>query len=155
MGYRIRTEVNTMKDFKIGIISDWLRLPFQESLETCARMGADGVQLYAVEGEMAPENLTQADIRKKRCQLNDCGLEVSALCGDLGGHGFAVQQDNPYKIERSKRIVDLALELGSRIVTTHIGVIPADPFCDTYKIMQQACNELAYYANSRGAFFAV
>lgn len=144
-----------MKNLKIGVISDWLHLPFQESLETCARMGADGVQLYAVEGEMAPENLTEADVQEKRRMLRDCGLEVSALCGDLGGHGFAVRQENPYKIERSKRIVDLALELDSRIVTTHIGVIPADPFCDTYKVMQQACNELAEYASARGAFFAV
>ena len=73
-----------MATFKLGIIADWLRLPFRESLEACAKMGADGVQLYAVEGEMAPENLTGAAIAEKRRILQDCGLEVSALCGDLG-----------------------------------------------------------------------
>ena len=49
-----------MENFKIGIISDWLGLPFRESMEKCAQLGADGVQLYAVEGEMAPENMTPA-----------------------------------------------------------------------------------------------
>ena len=39
-----------MSEFSIGIIADWLRLPFEESLKTCADMGADGVQLYAVNG---------------------------------------------------------------------------------------------------------
>jgi sugar phosphate isomerase/epimerase len=125
-------EVKNMSTFKIGIIADGLRLPFRESIEKCAEMGADGVQLYAVEGEMAPENMSAADVAEKRRIIQGCGLEVSALCGDLGGHGFTVKEENRKKIEKSKRIVDLALELGSNIVTTHIGVIPADQACETY-----------------------
>ena len=144
-----------MNQFKIGIIADWLRLPFAESMEACAKMGADGVQLYAVEGEMAPENLTPSQRREKRAIIEGNGLKVSALCGDLGGHGFTRAEENLWKIERSKRIVDLALELGSNIVTTHIGVVPEDPNCATYGILQQACNELAEYANQNGAFFAI
>lgn len=122
-----------MSEFSIGIIADWLRLPFEESLKTCADMGADGVQLYAVSGEMAPENLTPAQIAEKKALLSRYGLAVSALCGDLGGHGFTRADENPGKIEKSKRIVDLALELGSHVVTTHIGVVPEDNTCDTYK----------------------
>lgn len=131
-----------MNHFQIGIISDWLRLPFEESMKKCAELGADGVQLYAVEGEMAPENMTAADIAEKRAIISGNGLTVSALCGDLGGHGFTRREENPLKIQRSKRIVDLALALGSRVVTTHIGVIPAEKN-DTYLILQEACNELA------------
>ena len=144
-----------MPTFKIGVIADGLHLPFRQSMEKCAKMGAAGVQLYAVDGEMAPENLTETDVRDKRRIIQDCGLEVSALCGDLGGHGFTLKEENPGKIERSKRIVDLARKLDSRIVTTHIGVVPADSFCETYKILQQACNELAEYAHANGAFFAI
>ena len=144
-----------MSAFKIGIISDWLNLPFKESMEKCADMGADGVQIYAVQGEMAPENLTTSLIAEKRSIIDGCGLEVSALCGDLGGHGFAIKEENKWKIEKSKRIVDLALEMGSTIVTTHIGVIPEDKLSESYQVMQQACNELAEYAQSNGAFFAI
>lgn len=144
-----------MREFPIGIIADWLRLPFAESLAKCRELGADGVQLYAVEGEMAPENQTAATIAEKRSLLKANGLEVSALCGDLGGHGFAVAAENPLKIERSKRIVDLALALDSRVITTHIGVLPANHTSDRYKIMQEACNELAMYAHENGAWFAI
>lgn len=144
-----------MKKFPIGIIADWLRLPFAQSMEACAGMGADGVQLYAVEGEMAPENLSAAARREKRAIIEGNGLKVSALCGDLGGHGFTIAEENPLKIERSKRIVDLAMELGSNIVTTHIGVVPEDTGCKTYAVLQQACNELAEYASRNGAFFAI
>ncbi len=144
-----------MSEFSIGIIADWLKLPFEESLKACAEMSADGVQLYAVSGEMAPENLTPAQIAEKKALLSRYGLTVSALCGDLGGHGFARKDENPEKIEKSKRIVDLALALDSRVVTTHIGVVPEDDTCDTYKILQEACNELAEYAHQNGAFFAI
>lgn len=144
-----------MREFPIGIIADWLRLPFAESLAKCRELGADGVQLYAVEGDMAPENQTAASIAEKRALLKENGLEVSALCGDLGGHGFAIAAENPLKIERSKRIVDLALALDSKVVTTHVGVLPADPTCDQYKVMQEACNELATYAHENGAWFAI
>ena len=140
--------------FKIGIMADSLKLGFRESIEKARELGAQGVQIYATEGEMAPENLTPALIAEKRDIILSNGLCVSALCGDLGGHGFERTEENKDKIERSKRIVDLALELGSKVVTTHIGVVP-DTKNDTYNIMQQACNELAEYADSVGASFAV
>ena len=58
-------------------------------------------------------------------------------------------------IEQSKRIMDLAVELETDVVTTHIGVIPADKTCDRYKIMQEAAFELAQYADSLHAHFAI
>ena len=42
---------------KIGIITDSFRLGLRESLKKAADLGADGVQIYAVSGEMAPEAL--------------------------------------------------------------------------------------------------
>lgn len=143
-----------MSNFSIGIMADSLKLGFADSMKKARELGADGVQIYATKGEMAPENLTPALIAEKRRIIEDNGLVVSALCGDLEGHGFQIAEDNVWKVEKSKRIVDLALELGSKIVTTHIGVIP-DEKNDTYKIMQAACNELAEYADSVGASFAV
>lgn len=144
-----------MGKFSLGVIADSLRLPFRESLEKCAALGADGVQLYAVSGEMAPEALSAADRAEKRRVIEGLGLKVSALCGDLGGHGFADPEANPAKVERSKRIVDLALDLGTNIVTTHIGVVPEDENGETYSVMRAACDELASYAHSVGAYFAI
>lgn len=143
------------KKFSIGIISDMLKMPFRESIIKCSELGAEGVQLYAVEGEMAPENTTMAAIREKRKFIEGQGLVVSAICGDLGGHGFTKAEENPTKIEKSKRIVDIALEIGTNIVTTHIGVVPEDENSKEYEVLQKACNELAEYAHNNGAFFAL
>ncbi len=140
---------------KIGVMVDSLRLPLYEGLKVCRDMGADGVQIYAVEGEMAPENMDQASRKKLKSYLDSIGLEISALCGDLGGHGFQDAEQNPIKIEKSKRILDLAAELGTNIVTTHIGIIPEEQDSPIYEAMQTACEELAVYARSMNAYFAI
>ena len=79
---------------------------------------------------------------------------MSALCGDLG-KGFGNADLNPELIEKSKRILDLAKELGTDVVTTHIGVVPKDCNHPRYRVMQDACGELARYADSVNAHFAI
>jgi len=51
--------------------------------------------------------------------------------------------------------MDLAKLFETNIVTTHIGVVPKDKNHPRYKIMQEACKELADYADSIGGHFAV
>ena len=141
-----------MKKFPIGVMLESFRLDFAQGVQKAAEVGAKGLQIYATGGDMAPENMTPASIQEKKRIISENGLVISALCGDLGG--FSHVSENPARIEKSKRILDLALELGCRIVTTHLGVIPEDPGHDRYKIMQEACSPLSEYAQSIGACLA-
>jgi len=144
-----------MYRFSIGVMNDSFRLPLREGLKKAAELGAQGVQMYAIAGEMAPENLNAQARKDLLHYMQDLGLVASALCADLGGHAFTRAQDNPAKIERSKRIVDLALDLDCRVATTHIGVIPEDVNCERYAVMAAACEELGDYAGKAGAKFAI
>jgi L-ribulose-5-phosphate 3-epimerase len=139
----------------IGIMVDSLRLGVREGLKKAKELGADGVQIYAVQGEMDPANLTPAARRELKQYVESLGLSISALCGDLGGHGFQDRLANPAKVEKSKRILDLAVELGTNVVTTHIGVVPEREDDPIYEAMQSACEELGVYAKQMGAYFAV
>ena len=143
-----------MYKFPIGVMNDSFRLPFEESLDMAAKLGAKGIQMYAVHGDHSPEGMDAAARRETLKKLKDRGLVFSALCGDLG-HGFGNKELNPELIEKSKRILDLAKDLETDIVTTHIGVVPADPNHERYKIMSEACFELSRYADSIGSHFAV
>lgn len=143
-----------MYPFPIGVILESFRLERSAAIKQAAVIGAAGIQMYATKGENAPENLNVAARRALLREVKDNGLTFSALCGDLG-KGFGDPRLNPELIEKSKRIVDLAKDLETDIVTTHIGVVPADPNHDRYKIMQDACFQLASYADSVGAHFAV
>lgn len=141
-------------DFKLGVMLESFRLPDREAIESAAKVGAQGIQMYCTKGDHAPENMTA----KKKCELLSMmeanGLVFSAICGDLG-MGFGNREKNPALIEKSKRILDLAKALGTDIVTTHIGVVPQDPAHERYKIMQEACYELSRYADSLGSHFAI
>lgn len=144
-----------MYNFKIGVLADSFKLPLKESVLMAKETGVDGLQLYATTGELSPDVLGAENRRGIRRFIEKQGLAISALCGDLGGHGFEIEHENIDKIERSKKIVDLAVDLGTDIVTTHIGVIPEDPHCERYAIMQKACGALGKYADSRGVCFAI
>lgn len=144
-----------MKRFPIGVIINSFRTDIPTSVKKAAEVGAQGIQVYATSGEMAPENLSKEKRREFLDLVKSNGLIISALCGDLGGGGFTYPEKNPEKIEKSKRILDLAKELETNVVTTHIGVVPEDKNHDRYKIMQEACHELAEYADSIDAHFAI
>ena len=133
--------------FSIGVLLESFRLPMQQAVEQARKVGVQGVQAYV-------HNLTTAQQKELYALLKDNGLKLSAVCGDLG-HGFGDPEFNPDLIERSKRILDTAKELGTDIVTTHIGVVPNDPKHPRYRIMQDACGELAQYADSINSHFAV
>ncbi len=143
-----------MYQFPIGIMLDSLRTDAAAAIKKAAELGAGGLQMYATSGEFAPENMSAQKRRELLDMVKSHGLVFSALCGDLG-QGFGNAEQNPALIEKSKRILDLAKDLETNVVTTHIGVIPSDCKHPRYAVMQTACAELSRYADSIDAHFAV
>lgn len=143
-----------MYQFPIGVMLDSFRMDTKDAIQKAVAIGAKGIQMYATNGEHAPENLSTA----QRKELLDCmksnGLVFSALCGDLG-MGFGNPEKNGMLIEKSKRILELAKDLECDIVTTHIGVVPEDTKHPRYRIMQEACGQLCRFADEMQAHFAI
>lgn len=143
-----------MYHFPIGVMLDSFHLDTRTAIEKAAGLGAKGLQMYATAGKYAPENLTGRQRKDLLDMVKSNGLVFSALCGDLG-QGFGNKDKNPELIERSKRIMELAKDLETDIITTHIGVVPADKNHERYKIMQQACYTLSRFADSLNSHFAI
>ena len=93
------------KVMKISVITHSFKASTKDSLITAGKIGLDGVQIYATVGDFSPEVLTPEDIAEYKQILKDSNLVVSALCGDMGGHGFEIAADNPERIEKTKRII--------------------------------------------------
>ena len=143
-----------MYQFPIGVLIDSFKTDMKTALDKAEKIGVKGIQVYATRGEMSPEALTPEKRKEFLKMVKDHGLVISALCGDLG-QGFSKPELNPELIEKSKRILDLAKDLETDVVTTHIGVVPADKTHPRYGIMQDACGELAKYADTLNAHFAI
>ncbi len=143
-----------MYKFPIGAILESFKLERSQAIKKANEIGVKGIQMYATEGVNSPENLNAQDRINLKREVESYGMVFSALCGDLG-MGFGNKELNPSLIEKSKRIVELAKDLGTDIITTHIGVVPSDPNHERYKIMQEACFELSKFADSMQAHFAI
>jgi L-ribulose-5-phosphate 3-epimerase len=140
---------------KIGVMVESFRAGLVGGLEAAAQVGADGVQIYATSGEMHPDNMTGDHRAQLRRRLADMGLELAALCGDFGGHGFQDAAENAKRVEDSRHVMDLAMDLGCNVVTTHIGVVPEDRSNPRYAVMAKACEQLGRHGQSLGATFAI
>ena len=142
---------------KLGVISDCFKRSIEESIALAGKLGMDGIQIYAVSGEFCPDALLANDgkIEYYKALLKENNLVVSALCGDLGGHGFEIESENPTRVERTNRIVDLACKLDTKVVTTHIGVIPSDETSPKYRVMLDAIRQCGEYAASKGVTLAI
>lgn len=140
---------------KTGVITDCFKLPLDESICLAGKLGFDGVQIYATTGEFSPGSLNTARKKAVKELLKKFGLEISALCGDMGGYGFQIAKDNAERIKKTNRITDLAYEFGARVVTTHIGVIPEDKNHPRYAVMLDAMRECGRYAAEKGVTLAI
>ncbi len=139
---------------KIGVIISSLRMETKQALQKSAEIGAEGVQLWNVGGDLDPENMSQTARQDFKNYVRSLGLEISALCGDLGGHGYTDPSDIERRIDRTKQMLDLSLDLEAPIVTTHIGVIPEDENSQAWKTMLEAMKVIGEYAEKMGSCLA-
>lgn len=139
---------------KLGVITDCFKKSHEEGIKLAAELGLSGVQIYATTGEFSPL-LSNEKKQSYKDLLKENNLVVSALCGDMGGYGFEIEKDNAERIEKTKAIIDLAVEFGTKVVTTHIGVIPSDKNHPRYKVMLSALTECGIYAKEKGVTLAI
>lgn len=148
-----------MYNFSIGVIIDSFgihsgKLTTKDAITKAAQIGADGLQMYGTSGQNSPDNLTKSKRKELLDFVKSQGLRFSAICGDFGVN-FAKAENNPLLLEKSKRILELALDLECNIVTTHIGIVPKDQNSERFSIMHDACYEMAQFADRCNAHFAI
>lgn len=148
-----------MYDFPIGVLLESFRTDIKTSLKSAVEVGASAVQVLATRGELDVETVTEQQRKEFVNMVKANGLLVSAVCGDFicgnKDYSFSDKANRSVILDKSKRILDLAKEVGTNIVTTHIGVVPSDHNCEKFKIVQETCAELAAYADSLDAHFAI
>ncbi|MBE6871928.1 MAG: sugar phosphate isomerase/epimerase [Ruminococcaceae bacterium] len=140
---------------KLGVLTDCFKEGVERGIELAGELGFNGVQIYATNGVFSADGLDKHARAKYKKLLKDKKLEISALCGDMGGYGYQIAADNPLRIEKTKRIIDIAEDFETKVVTTHIGVIPSDKSEERYAVMLDALTKCGLYAQTRGVTLAI
>ncbi len=148
---------------KIGAMTTSFRKPFKESLEAAAALGVEGVQIWATDltyydpttpvGELDSDRTTEAERKELLSTLRRLGLEISALCGDLG-RGFIKPDHLGEDVPKTLRMMDLCAALGVKVLTSHIGRIPDDPNSPEWQTAAGALEEIGAHGDRIGVFFA-
>ena len=137
---------------RIGVFLDNMGLPLDEAMDTSERLGVDGFQIYVTLGEMLAENMSPAARSQFRKAYESRGLVLSATCADFG---VSLADDRAEKIiPKLKAAVDQAIDLGTSIVTTHIGEVPEDMDPKVCDPMRRRLEDVAGYAERKGVTFA-
>ena len=140
---------------EIGVIAQRFGLPLKEALNTAAQTGVAGVQLYSISHQERLLDYSGKERFQVVRQCKDLGLKIFSICGEVGGFGFREKGRNPERIARTIRNIDLALELGSHIVTGHIGVVQTRSDSPFRRLQMEALRRIGEYAHRNHAFFAI
>src|SRR4051812_10012258 len=111
---------------------------FERVLDVAASTGVKAVQPWCVDVEkwklacaLDPERCaTPAQRTKVRKACEKRGLEISGFCAQVAGvntlGGFGESEGLEGRLKKTIRALRMAVEIGSPIVTAHIGPIPED-----------------------------
>lgn len=142
-----------MNERKIGVMIESFRLGVKGGIMQAAKLGVDGFQIYCTSGEMAPENMNAQSRKDFRKFVADQGLVISALCTDFGG-GFLNAANNVQAVKRTQACMDLAADLGTNVITSHIGQLPANEQAVEWQAAKAAISEISLHGDKVGVAFA-
>ncbi len=144
---------------------------FKAALETAREIGVKGVQLFCVDYSpsepcfLDPDRCVGVERRRVREIVESYGLEITGFCAQLTGpmdpgmpwpgSAFGDPRGLEKRIEKTMRALELASDMGSKIVTTHPGEIPSDCSSNRYRVMLNSCKTVAKYAEQVGAVFCI
>lgn len=140
---------------------------FRQKLDIAAEVGAKAVQPWIVDYYEGPSPVCALDpdrctgpIRREIMQaITSRGLAVSAWCAQLTGPtqfgGFGEEAGLEERIAKTQRAIEMAVEMGAPIVSTHVGEIPEDRNHPTYQVFLRSCGEVVRHAEKIGGIFAM
>lgn len=137
---------------KIGIMSKGWNVPFKEAVLIAKEIGATGIQPFITTGAFSPV-MTKEEREDAVRFLRDQQMELPAVCADFGS-GFFAQDNNEAGVHRMISMIDMAVELGTNIVSTHIGHLSGDEKDSAYINICNTVRLVAKYAESRGVVLA-
>jgi len=142
---------------KIGVRAESFKKTIRENITMAAGIGLDGVQLDAL-GSCGDKNLwlySDGELADLLGFIQTHGMEISAVCGDLGGAAFQLAHQWPARFAALRQVGEACRRLGVHVMTSHIGCIPDCPADPLYPVMVRNVREIAGYLAPMGITMAI
>jgi sugar phosphate isomerase/epimerase len=142
-----------MKPLRIGIVAESTGLPIRQAIAQAARMGSEAVQVDAV-GDLSPDALSETGRREFRNLLRSFNQELAALNVPLR-HGLDVAENQQPRLDRVRKAMQLAFDLGARKVVVPCPRIPDDPESPRAQTLRESLLALGPYGDRVGTVLAL
>jgi sugar phosphate isomerase/epimerase len=126
----------------------------KSALAKAQEIGLSGIQFSSLPDEVDVEKIDEQQAAEIVRLFADHGLEISSVCGDIGGFSIEDEALAKDRVERTKRILDVANLLGTKIVQSHIGHVPEDLSGKNVEVLRKSLEEIGRYAEEVGILFA-
>jgi sugar phosphate isomerase/epimerase len=142
-----------MSRLKIGIRLESLGLPLRRALREAQRLGVRGVRADAA-GELSPHTLSRTGRAAFRHLLGSHNLELTALGCPLR-RGLDTPEDQQQRIDHTRAVLGLSLELGARIAIVQAGRAPEKADDPRAALLTEALRVLGRHGDRIGAVLAL
>lgn len=142
-----------MNRLKIGIRLEALGLPLRRALGEAQRLGVRGVQADAA-GDLSPHILSQTGRSAFRHLLRSHNLELTALGCPLR-RGLDSPEDQQQRLDHTKAVLDLSVDLGARIAILQAGRVPENADDPRAPLLTEALRVLGGHGDRIGAVLAL
>lgn len=142
-----------MSRVKIAVTLACLKVAPDEGIRIAAEMGVEGVHLCAGPAPLDPEHGDVAARKNLVKDIRALGMEISSLCA--GMTDFGEPEEAEAVISETKNYVDMAADLDTEIVQTHIGCVPQDTSSPRWQLFVDVAGEIAHYCESHGTCLAI
>lgn len=138
---------------KIGVCLESMNLSLRQGLPQAARMGIGGVQVNAT-GELSADKLGDTGRREVRNLLKTYHQQITALNCPLR-YGLDVAENQQPRLENIRKAMNLAFELGSRIVIVPCPKLPVEGEEVRANLIREALTDLGRHGDRVGVLVAL
>ena len=136
--------------FSVSTVS--LSRSLRHSLRMAREIGFHGIEIDARSG-LSPEEVSQSGVRQIRKWLADEGLVVASVAFPTR-RGYGDEDALEGRIAATKAAMQFAYEMGSTVVTNHVGDVPTEEADPRWKLLVDVLTDLGHWGERIGARLA-
>lgn len=144
-----------MIQLPLGVDIGDLRLPGKDAIRVASEMALAVVEIPTVSGELAPEQLSSTGRRHLVRYVEGYGLRIAALRADLPEARFTDPAGAERRVERTREIIRLAVDMRVPIVTAGTGALTHPSTGEPSDVAVQALAQIADVADSMGVTYSL